>query len=406
MITVYSSDGNADFSKTDFVQRIDRLSEASLVPFSAASQEVLTRLSSQLVGRRETPQFAALGYWIRPAAIARLKDSYLRSIPARQFPVARGLAFHLPPSNVDTMFVYSWVLSLIAGNANIVRLPRRRSPQVEWLIRTIVEALKATGDDHRHVFCTYDFGTGLNREISLRSDLRMIWGGDAKVNEVSADRVRPDGLSIGFPDRKSLAVLSGDEYSCLEPAARDVLAEKLFNDVFWFDQMACGSPRVIAWIGGQSLCADSAADLYQRLVSTASRKSYSVETGVALAKFAYLNDMLASGTGRTAYRMSNQLSVLELDPCVVTPPVKIMGGGLVSHVVLPELENIISLVDRATQTITHFGLDTERLESLVVLLATKGGFRVVPIGQALTFDVTWDGIPLLDHMTRRITLVG
>ncbi|RAV23587.1 acyl-CoA reductase, partial [Staphylococcus warneri] len=27
------------------------------------------------------------------------------------------------------------------------------------------------------------------------------------------------------------------------------LLEKFYNDVFWFDQMACSSPRLVVWIG-------------------------------------------------------------------------------------------------------------------------------------------------------------
>ena len=403
---MFSSAGVTEMPESGFMQHLDKLSDSSLAPFSDVSREILSRLSSQLLGRRETPQFAALGYWLRPASINRLKESFATRIPANQFPVARGMAFHLPPSNVDTIFVYSWALSLLAGNANIVRLPSRRSPQVEWLIRTLVESLEAVGDAHRHLFCAYEVGTGLNREISLRADLRMIWGGDAKVNEVSSDPVRPDGLSIGFPDRKSLSTIDGDAYSLLDTFAQDSVAERLFNDIFWFDQMACGSPRVIAWIGDPARCAKLSRDLYQRLASVASRKSYSVDTGVALAKFGYLNDMLASGTGRSAYRLGNELSVLELDPGVVGPPSKVMGGGMVSHVVFPRIEDVASMVDRVTQTITHYGFDNDSLKRLIEKIASKGGFRVVPIGQALNFDTTWDGIPLLDYMTRRLVLIA
>src|SRR5229473_1854189 len=41
----------------------------------------------------------------------------------RRFP--RGLVFHVPPANVDTIFVYSWALSALAGNRNVVRISPR-----------------------------------------------------------------------------------------------------------------------------------------------------------------------------------------------------------------------------------------------------------------------------------------
>ena len=56
----------------------------------------------------------------------------------------------------------------------------------------------------------------------------------------------------------------------------------------------------------------------------------------------------------------------------------------------------------AVQTITHSGLTNAELELLANGIAGRGGYRIVPIGQALQFDTTWDGIELYEHMTRKI----
>ncbi|MFC6804089.1 acyl-CoA reductase [Deinococcus caeni] len=37
----------------------------------------------------------------------------------------RGLVFHVPPANVDTIFIYSWLMSVLAGNRNVIRLSSR-----------------------------------------------------------------------------------------------------------------------------------------------------------------------------------------------------------------------------------------------------------------------------------------
>lgn len=407
MVYLFSSSGIHENATSEhaLLERITQLSGRSLLPFSDSAQEVLAHLSSRLLINRDRPQLVALGYWLRRASIMRLKEFFLSKIPTNQVAVARGIAFHLPPANVDTIFVYSWALSLLAGNANIVRLPRQRSPHVEWLIRTIIEVLRDFREDERNIFCTYDTSSHVNREISSVSDLRVIWGGDAKVNQLSADRVKPGGLSIGFPDRKSFSMINCASYDSLDSLSRDGLAERLYNDIYWFDQMACGSPRVIAWVGEPAACSKLSQDLYLRVAQIVSRKGYPIEIGLACDKFSYLNDMLASGEGLLARRFSNALSVIDLDPRTICPPLKVLGGGYLRHAVFSKIEETIALVDGATQTITHFGFDAGSLNSLVASLARKGGFRVVPVGQALTFDTTWDGMPLLDYMTRRIVLI-
>ena len=383
---------------------IDSMTGRSIRPFSESSREVVNRLSARLVRLRDTPQFVALGFWLRQASVERLKESFMSRLPNGHFPVPRGLAFHLPPANVDTIFVYSWALSLLAGNVNVVRLPSSRPPHLDFLIHTLVETLEEVGCNDGNIFCSYGKESSLTRDISLRSDLRVVWGGDSKVNEIAEYRIKPDGLSIGFPDRKSLAVINSARYETLDSGSRDLLAERLYNDIFWFDQMACGSPRVVAWVGDRTTCADLSSEFYGRLASMAIKKGYSVEVGLALSKFGFLNEALASGSSSKAAMIGNELSVFDLVESNVKPPETIVGGGLLGHVAFRALTDLGHLVNHKTQTISYFGFNRDELECLGATLVGKGGFRIVPVGQALVFDSTWDGVPFLEHMTRRITL--
>ena len=404
MITVFARSGGHVVEKSDFLRTVGLLAGRAVEPFSAVAIDVLTGLSRCLLSRKDVPQFSALGYWLRPAAINRLKESFFAGINGNQLVAPRGLAFHLPPTNVDTLFVYSWALSLLAGNANVVRLPSSRSADTEWLLSNLIRVSNAAGDGDRHLFCGYDHSLGLNGLISAMSDLRMVWGGDAKINEVSADRLRPDGLSIGFPDRKSFAILAVDAYGGLSPPQREVLAERFYNDTFWFDQMGCGSPRVVAWIGSDEEGRLASDDFYGRVVGIANRKGYRTEAATALAKFSFMNDRLADGGASRGRRLSASLSILELAGESLAPFVQVVGGGMVGHAVLPNLLDVIDLVNRSTQTITHFGFQPDELMLLAKSLRLVGGYRLVPMGRALAFDQTWDGVPLLTHMTRRIVV--
>lgn len=399
MTQIFSSMGAETINDAAFLSRVNALAGRAVTPFSDQAIDVLEALSKPLLQRRDAPHVAALGYWLRPAALKRQKVAFNDALPDYQFPIPRGLAFHLPPTNVDTLFAYSWALSLLAGNSNIVRLPSKRTALTDWLIRTLLAVLEKVGEADRHIFCSYDHGSGLNAKISALADLRMIWGGDLKVLEVSVDPVRPDGLSLGFPDRKSLAAIHGPAYGALDDEGRNSLAERFFNDVYWFDQMGCGSPRVVVWVGESNVLP---RDFYTRVTAITARKGYSVETGIAISKFAFMNDRLAEGNAVVGYRVDNALDILELDRA--SPPLKVIGGGLLSEIRLGRLEEAALLIDRSTQTVTHFGFDKTALTGLAREMSGRGGFRVVPVGQALNFDVTWDGIDLLSHMTRRIVV--
>jgi hypothetical protein len=50
MIAVFTSVGVTEMPGSGFMQQLDRMSGSSLTPFSGVSREILSRLSSQLVG--------------------------------------------------------------------------------------------------------------------------------------------------------------------------------------------------------------------------------------------------------------------------------------------------------------------------------------------------------------------
>ena len=227
--------------------------------------EMLGTLSGRLLkapAERRAPHYVALAYWLRPAALTRLSEELVRTDAPGRVRVPRGVALHLPPTNVDTLFVYSWAMSVLAGNTNVVWLAEHLAPDTQWLVSTVARVVAEHGEADRHLFCNYAYGGETERGLARHFDLRMIWGGDAKVDAVSRVPIRPDGLSIGFPDRQSLAIIATDAYEQADETAREALASDFFNDVFWFDQMGCGSPRVLVWLGDPGALA---ADLYGRL---------------------------------------------------------------------------------------------------------------------------------------------
>ena len=385
-----------------FVDRVGAMVYSGRTPLDTALVDMLASLSGRILcdSALHAPQYVALGYWLRPAALHRLGDELAKLDTGGRVRVPRGVALHLPPANVDTLFVYSWAMAVLAGNANIVRLAERIPTDTRRLIGTVCSVVAEHGQSDRNLFCHYRYGGDLERSISRVCDLRLVWGGDAKVEAVSRVAIRPDGLSIGFPDRRSLAVIATGAYRQADTRMRDGLAAAFFNDVFWFDQMGCGSPRTVVWLGDPG---DLADDFYRRLQWVVGERCYGVDPSVAMSKFVLANAMLARGITTNYQRHSAALDVSRTaDP--VAAIAEAHGGGFLCEWVAGSLDEVAHVVTRAVQTITHFGLSAEEVARMARGISGRGGYRIVPVGEALQFDSTWDGVDLFAHMTRQIVV--
>ena len=80
------------------------------------------------------------------------------------------------------------------------------------------------------------------------------------------------------------------------------------------------------------------------------------------------------------------------------------GGGFIMQSQVNDIEELRELITRKIQTITHFGISKTELDRLAKAISGRGGYRVVPIGQALQFENIWDGVSLFTHMTRRLVV--
>lgn len=388
---------------TALMARIEAMTYAGREPCHDSLVQLLTALSRRLLEdsrSRQVPQYVALAYWLRPAALSRLTDELSSTDSNHRLRTPRGIALHLPPTNVDTIFVYSWAMSVLSGNSNVVRLPKQLKQETQWLVGAIAEITAEHDESDRHIFCNYSYGDEVEQMIAKNCDLRMIWGGDSKVETVSTVPIRPDGLSIGFPDRKSIAIISTDAYRQIDEIGRNKLAADFFNDVFWFDQMGCGSPRLVVWIGEPG---SLSADFYNRLKSIIHNRQYEVETGIAISKFGLGNHLLASGAGSYYQHFANELDVIRMS----NPSEALLnshGGGFLGDWIASSIRDLPHLITRKIQTITHFGLSEEDRSQLAASIRGRGGYRIVPVGQALQFDAVWDGVDLFEHMTRLIVV--
>ena len=351
---------------------------------------------------RVRPELAALGFFLRPVELHRAVGR-ARECTVDGLRVPRGLVLHIPPANVDTLFVYSWALSALAGNRNVVRVSPRSAGAADLLLDALNDTLAGADPvvGATQLMVTYDRDDELTATLSAACDLRVVWGGDAVVTELRRHPLAPHARDVTFPDRSSFAVISVAGWHAATPARRRSAMAGFHNDAYWFDQAACASPRAVFWIGADS--ADAQAEFAALLADVAADRGTTVEPAMAIRKRVSAYGLAADGLVNGVRFAGNAVTVLDLaDPAAV--PRRWLGTGTFPQATLGSLAELVDLVERRDQTLSCFGFDRAELVALATALAGRGVDRIVPFGSALSFTPVWDGYDLLAEFTRLTTV--
>jgi hypothetical protein len=380
------------------------------VPFSASRCRTLGQLSRAVLqdGRlRADAASVALGYWLRRANVDRLAQEFERrrdAAPDTVF-VPVGRVFHVAPGNVDTVFIYSWALSYLCGNQNVVRVSGRESDVLARLLEVLSSLMR---DDAElaagNRFLTYEHDHAVSEALSRWATHRVVWGGDDTVALFRTIPLSAHASERTFGSKFSYGVLSTAAYLGTNEETADRLAAGFFNDIFWFDQMACSSPHLLFWVGPPEQM-DPALDRFHRtLAREIERRGYRGAASSALHRLNFVFDLACETDLRADLDHKEFLAVRLPDGAVWRK--EVCGAGLFTHVRADDLAQVAEFGDAGDQTVTHFGFPPEELRALAQRAGARGVDRLVPIGEALAFDVTWDGYDLVGDFLRRVTVRG
>ena len=385
---------------------LDATRSAHAEPFSSGRLDTLARLSAAILADpvlRRDPASVSVAYWLRRAQLARLAQEFSAraATEADVMRVPVGRVLHLAPSNVDTLFVYSWALAYLCGNASVVRLSQESGIVVEALLR-VIGAVSAQDDELRasNRFVTYGHDDAITTALSAWCAHRVIWGGDETVAAIRPLPLPSHASERVFGSKYSFAVIDAARYGAAPEEERARIASGFFNDLFWFDQMACSSPHVVFWLGSPA-AAESAAQSFERaLQAEIARRQFQPPVSSAVQRRTYAFGLAATADVRVVLEHPGFVGVHLRD--WMTLDKDVCGGGLFRHLPVGRLSEVLGFVDEGDQTVTHWGLDRESLREFAAQAGTRGLDRLVPIGQALAFDVVWDGFHLIDDMLRRV----
>jgi Acyl-CoA reductase (LuxC) len=373
-------------------------------PFAKERVDLVANVAETLLGPRRSAASgpaAHFAFWTRRAALAKLAAGLAARVPHNALARPRGLVFHLPPQNVETVFLYSWVLSFLSGNANIVRLPHEISVRMRAIVDLFLERLQALEDDSQ-LFVHYPSQGHLGAKISAISDARVVWGGDAKVALFAPLPLRNGGKSIWFGDRFSFSTINGVALDELDDARLKALAKKLHNDIFVFDQMACSSPHALYVVGDAATHSAAVRRLLDASALEETMDDPAGRVGHSIGKMTAAFYAAANGRASSVHWRNPQLTSI-----VANAPQRQdmrVGGGFLSVVFVPSLSEVASFIRESDQTITYFGWERAEIEAIAASRAGPGVSRWAPIGTALDFDFIWDGYDIPFELTRLVRI--
>lgn len=366
--------------------------EAAIGLLSAISAELL---KSPLV--RLYPDLAAFAFYIRKANLVKLRDTLFPN--GAEGRLGRGLCFHIAPGNIPVNFAFTWVFGLLAGNANIVRLPSKSFPQVDALLEVIKRHLAQNPELlKRNQFVKYP-RTDVEQTATYcaMADRRMIWGGDRTIASIKALPTSPRCVDIAFADRYSLAIIDGASVLAADEATLKRLAENFYNDTWLMDQNACSSPQVICWENDSS----EARQRFWTAAEAVARAKYQLQDAIAVDKYTLLceeavtnpNCRAVTHNGNFLYR--EELSALTAD--MINHRGK---AGYFFECGMKGRHDLFAVITEKFQTITYFGIDPSALREQLVASHVRGIDRIVPIGQAMDIGAVWDGHDLIRELSR------
>lgn len=376
-------------------------SKCSLPVYSDIVCGFLDALSKELrcdAEAKKYPDVITFAFWCRRSNIEQLKKNYEQRYPR----VGRGCVFHVAPSNVPINFAFSLAFGLLAGNSNVVRVSEKQFPQVDIVSQAMKHVL-----DREEFVClkqyitvvSYGHDKVINDNYSKGCDVRVIWGGDATIQEMRESPLPPRSTEITFADRYSFAILDEETIEMNTGEQVLALAEKFYNDTYLMDQNACSSPHFIMWQPSKEK--KGRIRFWEQLGKVAER--YELPAIKTIDKYTMCCEV-ATNQEDTVHVQTygNQLYVVTMKK--IPENIERLRGkfGLFYECDSRKLDEVIKGMSNKIQTCVTYGMDKMKIAQAVIKNGSQGIDRIVEVGDAMSIGVDWDGYDVISSLSREI----
>ena len=383
------------------------LNSSSKSVFHADVLDFISTLSREILSNseaRDFPDLISVGFSLRPAVIT----SYLEKAHNSYVRKGRGLAFHVTPSNVPLNFVYSYIFSLLAGNSNLIRLSSRNFPQIDVFVEILNRVLlneKFIWVRNSTCLIRYAHEKTITDYFSSICDARIIWGGDKTIRDIKESEISLRSVDLTFPDRYSMSLIKAENFNSSDDRMKDNLVSRFFTDSYLFDQQGCSSPKLICWVGDDSVI-DDAQKLFWEKLGNIAKQRYDLQMKSSMDKYIDICAIAAeSGSNLRITMPNNFLARIE-----VGQESELIGThqgqfGTFVECRIQTLDELADLTSDHFQTVTYFGFEIHSLKGAISNLNLRGVDRIVPIGNAFDISINWDGINFVESLSRIVDFV-
>ncbi|MBF0132874.1 MAG: acyl-CoA reductase [Magnetococcales bacterium] len=332
-----------------------------------------------------------------------------RSTRRKAMASPKGLALHWVAGNVPLIGLFVLVQAMVTKNINLIRAPSAERHIMAALLSPLVNlevrlpggyCLK--GADFLETLAVVHFPSDhpLGSDLSAMADIRVAWGGREAVESLARWPRRYDVRDIFFGPKLSYMVIGKEQLT--DGRGLKKLLRRAATDCSVFDQYACSSPHTIFVEQGGAVTPEAFAqrlgDEMGRTLTRIPKMPPDAATVMAIALRRITHDMLhdvwhSQDTGWTVlYDEEMKLA----DPCY-SRVVTVRG--------VADIMPTAGLAHEDIQTI-GLALGGERRLAYAREAARRGVCRLPEVGRMTLFEPLWDGLLVMGHMVRWVTLGG
>ena len=305
----------------------------------------------------------------------------------------KGVVCHWVAGNVPLLGMFSWAVSALLGNMNVIRLSAKQDDFVSPLL-TLLAHLSEAGRQlaEETVLVHFDRDNRVaHAHMSEAADVRIAWGGVEAIEAIRALPCHWECEDIVLGPRMSLAVI--------DPAvATNAMVTRLATDVVYFDQLACTSPQWIFVKGHpgetafEAFCTQFAAAFARQALAIPRHTLDFAET--YQLQLDRTRILLEGGSLRHDPHTQWTLAVLK------QPHAKVVGANrFVQIIPFDSVDFVCSHIPRNVQTVITLLSEVEG-QAFTEDAACYGVCRFPRPGEGNHFESPWDGIPLTPRLTR------
>lgn len=381
------------------------ISTSPFKPFDLNVINFLNEISKNIISdnkKNYSSEIKTFGFFCRKKNIEKLQKIHFTE-KSDTIRTGLGLALHVTPSNIPTNFAYSLVFGLLTGNSNVVKLPTQSFLEIDQICMIIEKVLRKFNKLRKYItILKTENNENFSKKLSIMSDLRIVWGGNETVNSLKKISTNERCRDIYFPNRNSLCVINTDFLSKMNDKDIINVCKNFYNDTFLVDQNACSSPHLIYWVGKKNKKAVNI--FWKTLEKIILKKGYKSFFSGSYFKYNRLcNDIINSKNFKN-FKEYTEFYCINLKENSFDLDQLVSKLGYFYQVEVNKLSDIFNNINIFTQTITYFGFKKDKIKNEFYKLNLKGIDRIVPIGQALSIELDWDGYELFSSMTRTIRI--